>query len=260
MKNRLNHASPIICGLLLLSAAAPLHALDFGDWGRKAEITFSGYEGTETLTNFPALVVLGPGTITGFAYDDCQAGGADLRFSDSTGLVELPYEIEQWNPAGDSLVWVRVPELVDADTSIWAYWGSPVATAPAYTTDGSTWDSNFVAVWHMNQPSSRDSTANALHATSQGTTLDAVGFVGVGQNLNGNYLSVANNALLNFTSPGITMSGFAKPNAVGTESALMRKESQYQLGFYSATMLRPLLATTTTTGTTRLWSHTPLTP
>ena len=137
MKNRCNRfSSLVIFGLLLLSATAPLHALDFGDWGRKAEITFSGYKGTETLTNFPALVVLGPGTITGFAYDDSPDGGADLRFSDSTGLVELPYEIEQWNPAGKSYVWVRIPELVDANTSIWAYWNRAGQTAPDYTTNG----------------------------------------------------------------------------------------------------------------------------
>ena len=38
---------------------------DFSAWGRKAQITFSGYTGAETLTNFPALVVLGSGTISG---------------------------------------------------------------------------------------------------------------------------------------------------------------------------------------------------
>ena len=40
-------------------------AADFSTWGKKAAITFSGYTGAETLTNFPALVVLGSGTISG---------------------------------------------------------------------------------------------------------------------------------------------------------------------------------------------------
>ena len=105
----------LVAGLSCLATAA-----DFSSWGKKAEIAFSGYNGSETLTNFPALVVLGSDTVTGFAYADSPDGGADLRFADSTGTVELPYEIEQWNPSGKSYVWVRVPELVDANTSIWA--------------------------------------------------------------------------------------------------------------------------------------------
>ena len=40
-------------------------AADFSQWMKKAAITFSGYTGAETLTNFPALVVLGSGTISG---------------------------------------------------------------------------------------------------------------------------------------------------------------------------------------------------
>ena len=43
----------LVAGLSFVSNAA-----DFPAWGKKAAITFSGYTGTETLTNFPALVVL----------------------------------------------------------------------------------------------------------------------------------------------------------------------------------------------------------
>ena len=52
---------------ILLTGAMVLasHAADFSTWGKKAEITFSGYTGAETLTTFPALVVLGSGTISG---------------------------------------------------------------------------------------------------------------------------------------------------------------------------------------------------
>ena len=37
--------------------------------------------------------------------------------------VSLDYEIEAWNSNGTSYVWVRVPELVDSNTCIWATWG-----------------------------------------------------------------------------------------------------------------------------------------
>ncbi len=134
----------LVAGLSFVSNAA-----DFPAWGKKAAITFSGYTGTETLTNFPALVVLGSDTIGGFTYAECLEGGADLRFSDSLGTVELPYEIERWNPAGRSLVWVRVPELVDAGTSITAYWNRAGQTAPDYTTNGTVWANGYVAVYHL---------------------------------------------------------------------------------------------------------------
>ncbi|NLL83430.1 MAG: hypothetical protein GX230_04220 [Lentisphaerae bacterium] len=52
----------------------------FGDWMYKSKLIFSGYEGTETLKNFPALVVLSSDTISGFDHADCAAGGADSVF------------------------------------------------------------------------------------------------------------------------------------------------------------------------------------
>ena len=225
--------------------------LNIFSWSNKAEITFSGYTGTETLTNFPALVVLGPGTIAGFAYDDCQDGGADIRFTDSTGTVELPYEIEQWNPAGDSLVWVRVPELVDADTSIWVYWGNPSVVQPAYATDGSAWDMTFAAVWHMNQPNCPDSSGNGNHATAVGAGVAAAsGCVGGGVDLGGGYLSVPNHASLSFSAPTISVTGLVRPTSIGGESSLLRKDDHYQLGMMSTTLLRHLLRTSGDTGWT----------
>ena len=46
-------AVALVAGFSYVAAAA-----DFSAWGKKAEIAFSGYTGSETLTNFPALVVL----------------------------------------------------------------------------------------------------------------------------------------------------------------------------------------------------------
>lgn len=35
----------------------------------------------------------------------------DLRFHDPDTDTELPFEVEQWNPLGESVVWVRVPTI-----------------------------------------------------------------------------------------------------------------------------------------------------
>jgi RNA polymerase sigma factor (sigma-70 family) len=98
----------IIAAVVLLSATgvatyktmATAHAsMPFAGWEHKMKITFSGYNRTESLKNFPALIVL-DSNVQGFAYSQfASANGWDLRFVDSTGTRELNYEIEQWNPS-----------------------------------------------------------------------------------------------------------------------------------------------------------------
>ncbi len=88
----------------------------------QAAITFTNYERGEVLTNFPALVVLGT-NISGFNYGTfISPTGADLRFTTADGQTSLNYEIEQWNPAGSSFVWVQVPRFTN-NVSILARWG-----------------------------------------------------------------------------------------------------------------------------------------
>ena len=64
---------------------------------------------------------------SGFRYSQAKSNGADLRFVDQHG-AELKYEIANWNPAGESQVWVRVPSL-KSDANITAYWGNSNARA-----------------------------------------------------------------------------------------------------------------------------------
>lgn len=114
----------------------------------------------ETLTNFPALVKLSA-DISGFSYSDFQiANGGDLMFTDSRGQV-IPSEVDTWDDAGTSLVWVSVPELTKG-TIIKMYYGNganpagiPLAKWPDYA-----------GVWHMGEASgtAHDSTANGLDA------------------------------------------------------------------------------------------------
>ena len=86
----------------------------------ECRLTFSGYEGAETLRDFPALVKI-PDGLTGFDYKDSAADGSDLAFFGADGKP-LAHEIDTWDPEGDSYVWVRVPEVTKA-TTITARWG-----------------------------------------------------------------------------------------------------------------------------------------
>jgi len=102
--------------------------LDLGAWRRSMPVRFSGYAGSSALTNFPALVKLWDGCGNGrFRYGDCLPDGADLLFTDESG-VTLDHEIETWTTNGESHVWVRVPRLVK-NTAITAYWKNPARAA-----------------------------------------------------------------------------------------------------------------------------------
>jgi len=148
------------------SATCTLRTI-FGDWAKKAQIQFSGYNRTETLTNFPALVLLGT-NVSGFSYSALAspANGGDLRFSSATG-DELNYEVDSWNTNGTSYVWVQVPALGSSNDTILAYWGNPAQTIPpACTTNGATWDTLYDGVWHMKQTNVVDSTTNHYNGTA----------------------------------------------------------------------------------------------
>lgn len=131
----------------------------FDTWGKRMQVRFQGYTRGETLTHFPALVVLST-NIAGFNYADfLSPPSQDLRFTSADGLTELPYEVDEWDTNSVSFVWVQVPQLQNTNTYIWAYWRRAGVTAPAYTTNGATWSNGYQAVWHMKEASNtpRDS-------------------------------------------------------------------------------------------------------
>ncbi|MCE9615398.1 MAG: DUF2341 domain-containing protein [Lentisphaerae bacterium] len=143
-------------------------------WPYRMAITFTGYVGTETLSNFPAPVVFDETVQGGFHYGAfASSTGGDLRFFDHAESRWLAYEIDEWNPAGRSRVWVQVPQLAGSNTTIWACWGNPQATTPpAYTTNGATWSEKYSLVYHLSETNGttvRDSTANGFNGILVGS-------------------------------------------------------------------------------------------
>jgi autotransporter-associated beta strand protein len=184
-------------------------------------LQFCGYTRSETLTNFPVLVVLNTG-VAGFNYSQFKgANGGDLRFSDGAQTSLLNFEIESWDPGGNSYVWVQVPALSNANASIYAYWGNTNATTlPVYATNGATWSERFAGVWHLAETSgnSLDSSTNGLTGyPSNGITQTATGQIGGGDDFPGGgsrtYFgtpAVLNNLINNFTA-----SAWIRPDALG---------------------------------------------
>ena len=126
-----------------------------------------------TYANFPVLVYA-----TGLS--NIKADGADIRFTSSDGVTELPREIESYS-GGTLYAWVKVTLTKDAGDSsndiIYMYYGNSAATEPAPgSTYGSqnVWDSNYKGVWHLKEnptgtaPQMKDSTSNAHDGTTTG--------------------------------------------------------------------------------------------
>ncbi len=133
-------------------------------WARRRQLSLGNAGQSEDLVDFPVLVRLDG---TRIDYSRTLPGGADLRFLDADN-TPLDFEIETWDPLGDSLVWVRVP-TVDAlsDTDhIWMYYGNNAAL-DAQDPVG-VWGLDHAAVWHMDFGT--DSSAAGNHATVSGAS------------------------------------------------------------------------------------------
>ncbi len=166
-----NYASVFALAAVLTAAAfAPLQSL-----AGSATLKCSGYTGTETLTDFQALIKLDEGRY-GFSYADCadQAAGTDVWFSsDAAGNNVLEREIDTWNPDGSSYIWVKIPSLA-AGTEITMHWGDAAKAQPAANT--AVW-TGYAGVWHMGKASGAetepDATGHGLEATASASSFSS---------------------------------------------------------------------------------------
>lgn len=180
----------------------------------KCQIAFPGYTADETQMNFPALVKLAPNQPSGFSYDACRDDGSDLVFADEDGAL-LSFEVEQWNPNGTSLVWVRVPSLA-AGTSIWLYWGDRDGTLAPTAGKGSDVWLDYAGVWHLDEDTgvAADATGHGLDASPgvEGSTRLAAGVVGSARGKAGGFWMLAPNYDDLRVGDTFTVSGFFKQN------------------------------------------------
>ena len=195
--------------LLLAALALPASAA----FTKSVAFTTAGYQGSTPLANFPVLVKL-PGTINGFDYADF-GGTTNLVFRDSAGNA-IPHEVDTWNTAGTSLVWVRVPSVTKT-TTFTMYYGGSDSTA---NTPTAVWTAaNYVGVWHMDEASGTvaDATGHGLTATPMGDASVSVRYSGTdapigharqtGTSSAKGYLTIADNNLLD-VGDTFTMSGW----------------------------------------------------
>ena len=133
----------------------------------------AGYAGAETLTNVPVLVRLST-AIEGFSYADfADAKGGDLIFTDESGSMIYPHEIDEWHTDGESLVWVKLPRMANGTKFKMAYGNSQLITHNSQLSSHEVWR-DYAGVWHMNEDSGTayDSTANRLDGIPSNYTND----------------------------------------------------------------------------------------
>ena len=113
--------------------------------------------GVGTFANFPVLVRL-PAEVSG---ELRSANGTDLFFKDENN-ASLPFEVDTFNPAGETLVWVRVPSLSSATELTVCFGGY----ANADNDPTAVW-TDYAGVWHMNEASGAvaDATGHGLSAS-----------------------------------------------------------------------------------------------
>ena len=148
----------------LAAAALPLRAATVTDFAKTFTATVPAGLTDEPLSDFPLLVRLGAG-IQGFDYSDFRQNGADILVTDDEG-VPLPHELENWDPSGESRLWVQVPS-VETGTVVHVYYGTSATVTPV----PGMW-SGYAGVWHLNETGDGavqilDSTTNALNGTAQ---------------------------------------------------------------------------------------------
>lgn len=129
------------------------------NWSIRQQLSIDNTSQTSDLIDQPILVKLHASASDAVAIDYSQTldAGEDLRFVDADGTV-LAHEIELWDEAGYSYVWVNVPQIDGLSSSdfIWVYYGNSQA-ADGQNASG-VWNGDERSVLHFNNFTT-DSTA-----------------------------------------------------------------------------------------------------
>src|SRR5215469_1460280 len=94
-------------------------------WRYRSAVSIANPGGT-LLSEYQVNVVLK----SGFDFTKTQVNGADIRFTASDGVTTIPFWLESWNASNSSAsLWVNVPSIPAAGTTIYMYYGNPSATS-----------------------------------------------------------------------------------------------------------------------------------
>ena len=197
---------------------------------RRLRLDISNTNIQGVLNDFPLLVRLNTNLIN---YASAQSDGDDLRFIDVDGTTELSYEIEKWDSAGESVIWVKAPsiEFSSGTDFLYVYYGNPSASSGA--DPDNVWNEAYQGIYHLSQnptnsaPQMLDSSTNAYDGTANGGILENArvpAIVGDGISLDGSGDYIDTSMLVSQSSgsvPGATFSAWVKPNQTASAGIVM---------------------------------------
>src|SRR5215469_17104444 len=94
-------------------------------WRYRSAVSIANPGGT-LLSEYQVSVVLK----SGFDFTKTQVNGADIRFTANDGVTTIPFWLESWNASNSSAsLWVNVPSIPAAGTTIYMYYGNASATS-----------------------------------------------------------------------------------------------------------------------------------
>jgi hypothetical protein len=168
---------------VLAACIGAVQAQPYATWSRYREITINTPATVVApLSKYPVLVRLTDSSVATGAnvLTDAMANGADVRFTDSTGMTALSYEIDTWS-SNVGAAWVRVPTIpAGGPVKIRMYWGRPGSTT--LSNPGGVFDSagGFVGVWHLGNAAGISPRPNAITGSPAATPANDVGSFGGG--------------------------------------------------------------------------------
>src|SRR5690606_18071802 len=119
-----------------------------------------------------------------------NSSGYDIIFTSEDGGTQYAHELESYNASTGALqAWVKLPNLsTSSATAFKMYFGN--ASVSTNQSSNATWNSNFLAVWHLNDDLV-DATGNGHNGSSTNVDPASTSVIGNAQNFDGNdYIEV----------------------------------------------------------------------
>lgn len=157
--------------------------------------------GSNDLTNFPVLIKIASDndlrTLVNSGYVE-NSSGFDIIFTSDDGITPLNFQFEKYTASnGEYTAWVKVPVLsTTMNTYIYMYYGN--STITTNQSSSTTW-SDYHGVWHLQNNSFIDNSANAYTLTNNATTNQSPAYINDGRALSG-----TNQWLESATFPNLT--------------------------------------------------------
>ncbi len=116
----------IIMTLMLTAQSIAAQGWYNAHWLYRRPVTV-GNEGGTNLADIQVKITLNNSL---FVFNHANSDGSDIRVTSSDGTTLIPFWIENWDAiAEQATLWVKVPSIPSAGTTIYLYYGNTAATS-----------------------------------------------------------------------------------------------------------------------------------